>query len=258
MKKNYFTIALLLLLSFSFAQTKSTGTINLNSLMSIKIDKDFSNSIVTLTLTLTGTPDTRWFGIGFNASGAMTNGTDCVYYTTSLIDAKITGQVAPTPDAANNWTVTSNSLAGSVRTIVATRPFVGGTGDYTFTYAADSLNIIWAYGVLQNTTLSQHASSGRGSTALTFPILDAETFSSINNITIAPNPSNGIFSISKGNQISISKIVIYDSNAKLLKVIESNLEFESIPLDVSNFSKGIYFVEISSDSDKVVRKIVID
>jgi hypothetical protein len=41
-------------------------------------------------------------------------------------------------------------------------------------------------------------------------------------------------------------------------VIDSNLEFESIPLDVSNFSKGIYFVEISSDSDKVVRKIVID
>ena len=255
MKKNYFTIALLLLLSFSFAQTKSTGTITLNSLMSIKIDKDFSNSLVTLTLT---GPDTRWFGIGFNAFQAMTNGTDCVYYTTSFIDAKITGQAAPTTDAANNWTVTSNSLAGSVRTIVATRPFVGGTGDYTFTYAADSLNIIWAYGVLQNTTLSQHASPGRGSTALTFPILDAETFSSINNITIAPNPSNGIFSISKGNQISISKIVIYDSNAKLLKVIESNLEFESIPLDVSNFSKGIYFVEISSDSDKVVRKIVID
>ena len=253
MKKNYFTIALLLLLSFSFAQTKSTGTITLNSLMSIKIDKDFSNSLVTLTLT---GPDTRWFGIGFNAFQAMTNGTDCVYYTTSFIDAKITGQAAPTTDAANNWTVTSNSLAGSVRTIVATRPFVGGTGDYTFAYAADSLNIIWAYG--SNLTLSQHASSGRGSTALTFPILDAETFSSINNITIAPNPSNGIFSISKGNQISISKIVIYDSNAKLLKVIDSNLEFESIPLDVSNFSKGIYFVEISSDSDKIVRKIVID
>ena len=252
MKKNYFTLTLLLLMSFSFAQTKSTGTITLNSLMSIKIDKDFSNSIVTLTLTLTGTPDTRWFGIGFNASGAMTNGTDCVYYTTSLIDAKITGQLAPTPDAANNWTVTSNSLAGSVRTIVATRPFVGGTGDYTFTYAADSLNIIWAYGVLQNTTLSQHASSGRGSTALTFPILDAETFSSINNITIAPNPSNGIFSISKGNQISISKIVIYDSNAKLLKVIDSNLEFESIPLDVSNYSKGIYYLRCGFQTKKII------
>ena len=253
MKKNYFTLALLLLMSFSFAQTKSTGTITLNSLMSIKIDKDFSNSIVTLTLT---GPDTRWFGIGFNAFGAMTNGTDCVYYTTSFIDAKITGQSSPTTDAANNWTITSNAVAGSVRTIVATRAFVGGTGDYTFAYADDSLNIIWAYG--SNQTLAQHASTGRGSTALTFPILDAETFSSINNITIAPNPSNGFFSIFKGNQISISKIVIYDSNAKLLKVIDSNLEFESIPLDVSNFSKGIYFVEISSDSDKVVRKIVID
>ena len=251
MKKNYFTLTLLLLMSFSFAQTKSTGTITLNSLMSIKIDKDFSNSIVTLTLT---GPTTRWFGIGFNAFQAMTNGTDCVYYTTSFIDAKITGQAAPTTDAINNWTITSNSVAGSVRTIVATRAFVGGTGDYTFAYADDSLNIIWAYG--SNQTLSQHAS--RGSSALTFPILDAETFSSINKITIAPNPSNGFFSISKGNQISISKIVIYDSNAKLLKVIDSNLEFESIPLDVSNFSKGIYFIEITSDSDKIVRKIVIE
>lgn len=252
MKKLYFVIALLVGLNVSMAQTKSTGVVNLNSLMTLKIDLNSATS--TVTITLTG-PSDRWFGIGFNAT-SMFNGTDCIYYTTSLVDSVITGQSSPSTDTTNEWTVVSdNIISGTTRSLVITRNFVGGIGDYTFNYNNNTLNIIWAYG--SSVTMSQHSGIGRGSSNLGFT-LGVDDFSSLDNITIAPNPSNGIFNITKNIQTSISKVTVFDINGKVLKVIDSELSLDSIQMNLSDFSKGVYFVEISNDIDKVVRKIVID
>ena len=74
--------------------------------MTLKIDKNATTS--TVTITLTG-PTDRWFSVGFNAFGAMTNGTDCLYYTSSLVDSRITGQSNPTTDTTSEWMVSSNT-----------------------------------------------------------------------------------------------------------------------------------------------------
>jgi hypothetical protein len=251
MKTNYIILALVAITSFSFAQTKSSGTVSLGSSITVKIDKNSANS--TVTLTMTG-PDTKWFGIGFNAS-SMGAAPDCVYFSTSLIDAKISGYSAPTTDANNDWTLVTNSPSASVRTVVATRDFTGGTGDYNFDYADNSLNIIWGLGPSQNIA-QQHAS--KGASTLNFSVLGTESFPSINDISISPNPSNGLIEIAKSNQISISNISIYDINAKIVKVINTDLDLDKIQLDITSFSKGIYFVEISNETDKIVRKIVIE
>jgi hypothetical protein len=256
MRKIYLAIALFTVITVSVAQTKSAGPVNLGGgIMTLKIDKNSTTS--TVTVTLTG-PFDKWFGIGFNASGAMTNGTDCLYYATSLVDSKITGQGAPQTDTdnTNNWTV-SNTTSGTTRTLVLTRGFVGGSGDYTFVYNDNSLNVIWAIG--SSSTLAQHsnANTSRGSTALGFT-LGVEDFTSLDKITIAPNPSNGVFTISKNNQTTISKVTIFDINGKVVKVVDSELDLEAIQIDLSKYSKGVYFVEITNETDKVVRKIIIE
>ncbi len=247
MKKIYIAIALFVGLNVSTAQTKSSGVTTLNSLMTLKIDKNSTTS--TVTVTLTG-PSDRWFGIGFN-SLSMANGTDCLYYSTLFVDSLITGQAAPTTDASNEWTVSSNTVSGNTRTLVLTRNFVGGTGDYAFVYNDNNLNIIWAYG--SGLALSQH--STRGSSALGFT-LGTEDFTTLAKITIAPNPSNGIFIISKNNQTTVSKITVFDTNGKVIKAINSELNLEAIQIDLSKYSTGVYFVEISNEIDKIVRKIV--
>jgi hypothetical protein len=247
MKKIYIAIALFVGLNVSTAQTKSSGIVILNTLMTLKIDKNSTTS--TVSVTLTG-PSDRWFGIGFN-SLSMANGTDCLYYSTSLVDSVITGQGAPTTDASNEWTVSSNTVSGTTRTLVLTRNFVGGTGDYAFVYNDNNLNIIWAYG--SGLALSQHDT--RGSSALGFT-LGTEDFASLAKITIAPNPSNGIVTISKNNQTTVSKIIVFDINGKVIKAIDSELNLEEIQIDLSKYSSGVYFVEISNDIDKIVRKIV--
>jgi len=216
----------------------------------LKIDKNLTTS--TVTVTLTG-PSDKWFGIGFNAFGAMANGTDCLYYSSSLVDSVITGQGSPTTDATNEWTTSSNTISGTTRTLVLTRNFTGGTGDYTFVYNDNALNIIWAYG--SGLAMAQHAGTARGSSALGFT-LGIDDFSSLNNISIAPNPSNGLVTITKNNQTTISKINVFDINGKVVKIIDSELNLESIQIDLSKFSSGVYFVEISNDNDKIVRKIV--
>jgi hypothetical protein len=250
MKKFYLAIAIFIGLNVSMAQTKSTGVQTLNSLMTLKIDKNLTTS--TVTVTLTG-PSGQWFGIGFNASGAMTNGTDCLYYATSLVDARITGQSAPTTDTTNEWTTSSNTLVGTTRTLVITRGFVGGTGDYPFVYNDNALNIIWAYG--SGTSMTGHQS--RGSFSLGFT-LGVDDFAALDKIAIAPNPSNGVFTISKNSQTSISKVTVFDINGKVVKVIDSELDLEAIQIDLSKFSKGVYFMEITNETDKVVRKIILE
>jgi hypothetical protein len=250
MKKIYLAIALFVGLNVSMAQTKSSGIVTLNGLMTLKIDKNATNS--TVTVTLTG-PDNKWFGIGFNATG-MTAGTDCLYYASSFVDAKINGTVAPVADSgATEWAV-SNTTSGTTRTLVLTRGFAGGTGDYTFSYADNALNIIWAYG--SSNALAYHSS--RGPSSLAFTVLGVDDFAALDKIAIAPNPSNGIFTISKNNQTSISKVTVFDINGKVVKIADSELDLEAIQIDLSTFSKGVYFMEITNETDKIVRKIILE
>ena len=139
------------------AQSKTTGTVNLLSGMTAELM--LNNSTTTATLTLTG-PSDRWFALQFGifpgtSGGGMASGQDVVYYNgTTLVDAVHNGVGAtPTTDAVNNWTVTSNTVSGSTRTIVATRAFnTGDTNDHTFVYS--DVNIDFAF------SRSQSASYG--------------------------------------------------------------------------------------------------
>jgi hypothetical protein len=250
MKKIYLAIALFVGLNVSMAQTKSSGIVTLNGLMTLKIDKNATTS--TVTVTLTG-PDNKWFGIGFGTT-SMGGVTDCLYYTNTFVDATINGRNTPSADTTNEWAISSNTTSGTTKTLVLTRNFVGGTGDYNFVYNDSVLEIIWAYG--SGINFVQHSS--RSFTSLTFTVLGVEDFAALDKIKISPNPSNGVFTISKNSQTSISKVSIFDINAKVLKVIDSELDLEAIQVDLSKYSKGVYFMEITNETDKIVRKIILE
>ena len=258
MKKSYLLLAALALMNVSNAQTKSTGVVSLRTgadLTTIKIDLNQANS--TATLTMVG-PSTRWFSVGFNTT-TMSSNTDVFTSSgTQVLDQVLPGgHSAANNDTTNNLTVVSNTVSGTSRTVVVTRPFsTGDSKDFTFNYASNSLNIIWAFGPDTNIA-NEH--DRFGSKALTFTTtLGTEDFSSLDKITISPNPSNGIFKISKNNSIQISKIRIFDTNAKLLKVLNRDSNNQDNAIDLSELSKGMYFMEISNQNDKVVKKILLN
>lgn len=71
---------------------------------------------------------------------------------------------------------------------------------------------------------------------------------------IYPNPSSGLISITTHNSED-KTLKIRDLNGRTL--LESSHNTEHISLDLRNFRKGIYFIEILQESNKQVERILI-
>jgi len=88
-------------------------------------------------------------------------------------------------------------------------------------------------------------------------VLPVGEFGTIKGLSIYPNPSNSIFNINwaQGNDFSIS---IFDLTGKLLFQEESDSKsLRNFSLDLSKFSKGIYFAKIKVDDKQNTKKLIL-
>jgi nucleoside phosphorylase len=182
MKKQLFTILALLICLTTFAQF-TTGTVTLTTapLMTVKIDTDAT----TTTLTLVG-PSNTWLGIGFGAT-SMGN-IDDYFIWSSAVNRDYSadpndGYNTPMPDTTESWTIDSDIVVSTTRTIIAKRTSTS-SGDYTFANTNSSIPIVYARG----TTSQSFAKHGpKGGKTLTRTALGVEDFS-LNTAAIYPNP----------------------------------------------------------------------
>ncbi len=260
MKKTILTSITIALSGILFAQ-KSTGVITLGGVMTAKIDLNTTTS--TVLLTMTG-PSDRWFGLGFDTQIMKQLNGDVVIMTDVKLEDRHLSLSYETPqlDATQNWTLTSNTVANNIRTITASRDFIGdGTYDYNFTGALTSIKLIWAYSYgprLEPADFFRHSFDTRGFTTASFATLGVADVSPMSKINVCPNPSTGVFSLVKDNTVNISSIKVYDTDAKVIKEINTDLNSDNINLDLSKLSQGTYFIEIANQEDKTVKKIIID
>lgn len=260
MKKNYILALLLGSFAFSNAQTqvRTTGDYDLSTdttfPLTLKVELNATTSLATITMT---GPSSKWFAVGFNAS-SMTAKTDVICYGTSLLDQVLPGgHSKPTTDTTNNLTLLSNTVNGSKRTIVATRPLsTGDANDFTFSSTASSLKVIWAVGSSTNVG-AQHAIFSNDIIPFT-TTLGNEDFEISNHITVSPNPSNGVFTISNEKMIQVTEVKVFDINAKLVKEITFDKNEATYTIDASEVPTGVYFIEITTANDKLVKKIQIN
>ena len=241
---------------YSSAQGYSTGTISLNNAagvaMTAKIDV---NTLVTLTLT---GPSNRWFALGFGAS-SMTAGTDVVVCHANTValpsfDRYLTGFAAPVSDGTQHWTVTSNTVSGSVRTIIATRALnTGDANDYTFSSNPNPISLIWAYGSTANSyTLSYHG--GRGVTSANFTLGNNDFV--LSEFKMYPNPAKEYVTIDLSDLTSNATFFIYDYLGRLVK--KELLNTTSSRLETSNLQKGTYIVKVDSDNGLASKILIVD
>ncbi|RLD31219.1 MAG: bilirubin oxidase [Bacteroidetes bacterium] len=74
-------------------------------------------------------------------------------------------------------------------------------------------------------------------------------------IAIYPNPvSEGMFTLKYEHDILIDKIEVFDVQGKLMTLTDDQINGNTFQL--KSFSKGIYFLKISTDSGAVVKKII--
>lgn len=241
---------------YSWAQGYSTGTISLNNTagvaMTAKIDV---NTLVTLTLT---GPSNRWFALGFGAS-SMTAGTDVVVCHANTValpsfDRYLTGFAAPVSDGTQHWTVTSNTVSGTVRTIIATRALsTGDVNDYTFSSNPNPISLIWAYGSTANSyTLSYHG--GRGVTSANFTLGNNDFV--LSEFMMYPNPAKDYVTIDLSDLTSNTTVFIYDYLGRLVK--KESLNTTSSRIETSNLQKGTYIVKVDSDNGLASKILIVD
>jgi hypothetical protein len=73
----------------------------------------------------------------------------------------------------------------------------------------------------------------------------------LNEVTIYPNPSEGVFNIQSNIQnLEYTLINIQGQTLDKGKVSQKKVDF-------SNHSKGIYFLELASDSSKILKKLIL-
>lgn len=79
------------------------------------------------------------------------------------------------------------------------------------------------------------------------------------NISLYPNPTNGIVNISFEDVIQSQwKIEVYNSIGSLIYTEElTRIDKTEYKVDLSNFSKGMYFIKISTNNESCVKNLIV-
>ncbi len=128
---------------------------------------------------------------------------------------------------------------------------------------ANGFGNIFSYNISTNVITTIHDFNGTDGKRAFGSLIEAHTTSSLgisnysapetNTITIAPNPATSSFTISSGNRIQ--SIKVFNVIGEIVFHSEPN-NIQSM-INSSQFSKGIYFVQITDENKNVVNRKVL-
>jgi hypothetical protein len=247
MKKILLTLSMAAASSLG-AQFFSTGTVNLpTASMTVKI----VTNPTTVTLTVTGDSNSM-LGIGFGTNGMEAGADGFIYNSSSNRDYGFSGVgIAPTADPSQDWTVTSNTVSGSTRTIIATRSLAGGSGDFALTNDNTSIDIFYARRA-GNLAIGNHSSLRDYATLTRTSVLaTGEVAAENKNIMLYPNPAKE--TVSFNNADKIKSLDIFESTGRKIRTVK----MDGKEINVSDLKSGNYYFEIIlKDGSTVFEKLI--
>ncbi len=88
--------------------------------------------------------------------------------------------------------------------------------------------------------------------------LSVEEFEAGSNFVVFPNPSTGIFNI-KTKSVNSFNINVYDVTGKnILQQNNVKTNNNNYALDISEYASGVYFLNISTDTSRITKKIILN
>lgn len=222
------------------AQQFDSGVVTLSNTSGLAITVRIQTNASTVTLIATG-PSDRWFAIGFGTQN-MNSGDCLIFSSAGISDRNFIGFTTPSTDT-NDWTVSSNSVAGNIRTIVGTRALTSPnpTGDYAFSNSATAIPVVWARSDSATNSLAYHGGSNRGSATVN-TTLNSDLFS-MQEIKLFPNPANEQLNIQLPSVISNIDYQIFDLSGK--RIISGTFQNLENSIDVNSFNQGTYLLYLS-------------
>lgn len=248
----------LFIVSLGQGQTFSTGIVTFDGTFNGKIDVNGTTNLVTLTL---NAPNGNYFAVGFGQTN-MASGGDCVIFTgtegtgvTILSDRTFNGNGTPLVDsgvsADISWTVTTNSVAGSTRTIVATRPRVSA-GDFTFPTTAGSLSLAWSRSTA-GYALNYHGGTRGGVTANY--TLSNDSFN-IEDFKMYPNPAKGFTTLELPINLESGVVKIYDALGRVVK--NQTITTTDKEINTSDLTTGSYLLVLRTDYGNATKTLLVE
>lgn len=238
------------------AQTYSTGTLTLNATngnslgYSAKID--VTSTLVTLTLI---GPSAGWLGIGFDRTSMADDGDVVIFNGTALSDRHFVGfAVEPELDAEQDWTVTSNTVASGVRTVIGTRARnTGHSDDFTFSASAQALSLVYARRAT-SLVIAYHGSNSCGSIVSNFT-LGTEAFK-IDTFKMYPNPSKGVTTIELPDNIASGTVKVYDNLGRVVR--KQDITNAENTINTTGLTTGSYMVVLRTDYGNATKTLLVE
>ncbi len=254
----------------------NTSSIQINS------DIDLTNNTAQLTQTIVGSydPNDKIESHGGKILHADFTANDYLYYTIQfentgtasaefvrvedLLDAKLDKNTFEMISASHNVNTKreDNQLTWHFYNINLPPTVTDPIGSHGYVYFKIKPRIGYAIGDIIPNNASIFFDYNPAIVTATFnsefvQFLGTTTFNT-GTVSLFPNPASTYFSITNSNTSGkISSIAIYDSIGKKLFTAKNILQ-TNINIDVSNFAKGIYLVEITSDTNqKLTKKLMV-
>lgn len=246
-----FSFLLIVCTQFMIGQTYTTGTVDLSAGNGFSAEISVTGSEVTLTLV---GPDGRWMGLGFGESCMVTDGDVVIFDGTDLSDRTfIAVGVTPSVDTTQDWTITSSTETGGVRTVIATRALdTGEANDYVFSAVEEPITLVWALGF--SNVISSHGGGNRGATTSDFVLGIEELFTA--EFKMYPNPATDIVRLDLPQEITSGDITVMDYTGKA--ILTSSIDSLNKSLDVSSLESGVYLLNFDTQQGRIARKLLID
>ena len=233
MKKVLLTLSMALATSLG-AQFFSSGTVNLPAAsMTVKLD----TNATTATITLVGDSNSM-MGIGFGNVGMASGSDGFIYNSSANRDYTFGGMVAPTADASQDWTQTSNTVSGSTRTVVATRSLTGGAGDFAIPNAAGTINIFYARNASGQGIAYHGANRGYATLTMAGVLATNDVAAESKKVVLYPNPSKDVVNFKNADKIK--SVDIYESAGRKVR----SVKVDGQNISVSDLKSGSYYLEI--------------
>ncbi|MFH2143006.1 MAG: M14 family zinc carboxypeptidase [Bacteroidota bacterium] len=237
-----------------------------------------SGANVTLTANPTNagsSPNYQWFVGGTSVQ----NGSSDTYSSSTLVDGNaITCILTSSEICASNNPATSNTLYIDVQPI-PTADFTNSANNnvITFTNTSDNAtSYMWYFGDNNSTNMPNPvhtynnsgtydvmliATNSCGSDTVIYSInviiIDIESIDQELNVTLFPNPTNGILYIKIEGNVGHGEIIITDALGKILFDTKAGQE-AILTFDMSGMAKGIYVLQLFIDDQVITKRIMIE
>src|SRR5690554_450237 len=191
----------------------------------------------------------NWFKIGADIDGEGTN--DNSGYSVSLSadgnvvaigapnnndNGNYSGHVRIYKNISGNWIQAGIDIDGEA---------AGDRSGSSISLSADGKTV----------AIGASGNSGNGNAAGHVRVYDISNLSSndfvLENFNIYPNPTSDILNIRLENNLTLEKVTIYNNLGQIVKTTQQST------VDVSNLSSGIYFVEVTTNQGKAVKKVIV-